>query len=89
MTYKVGPKGQVVIPKSIRDELGIEPGDEVTVEQEGDEIRIRRVADVRALRGSLFVPNHSLTDALEADHRWEIAHDEMRQAEWDLRDRRS
>jgi AbrB family looped-hinge helix DNA binding protein len=88
MTYKVGPKGQVVLPKAIRDRLGIEPGDEVTVEQDGDEIRIRRVADVRALRGILFEPNASLTKTLEIDHRWEIAHDEMRQAEWELRDHR-
>jgi AbrB family looped-hinge helix DNA binding protein len=26
---KIGPKGQAVIPKPIRDELGIRPGDEV------------------------------------------------------------
>lgn len=59
MTYKVGPKGQVVIPKSIRDRLGIEPGDEVLVEREGDEVRIRRQVDdekarrerIEALRG--------------------------------------
>jgi AbrB family looped-hinge helix DNA binding protein len=59
MTYKVGPKGQVVIPKPIRDRLGIAPGDEVVVEQDGREVRIRRQADdaearrrrIRALRG--------------------------------------
>lgn len=42
MTYRVGPKGQVVIPKAIRDELGIAPGDEVDVERRGTEAVIRR-----------------------------------------------
>ena len=31
VAQKVGPKGQVVIPKKFRDELGIEHGDEVEV----------------------------------------------------------
>jgi len=44
MTMKVGPKGQVVVPKTIRDELGIHPGDEVEVIAEGGEVRIRRAA---------------------------------------------
>jgi AbrB family looped-hinge helix DNA binding protein len=59
MTHKVGTKGQVVIPKSIRDEIGIKPGDEVTFEPDGAEVRVRRVdddpaqraRDVKALRG--------------------------------------
>lgn len=59
MTYKVGPKGQVVIPKGIRDKLGISPGDEVVVEQDGRAVRIRLLADdaearrkrIQALRG--------------------------------------
>ena len=59
MTHKVGIKGQVVIPKAIRDEIGIEPGDEVAFETNGAEVRIRRAADepevrareIKALRG--------------------------------------
>lgn len=59
MTHKVGIKGQVVIPKAIRDEIGIKPGDEVTFEPDGSEVRVRRVHDdpehraeeIRILRG--------------------------------------
>ncbi|MFN8201895.1 MAG: AbrB/MazE/SpoVT family DNA-binding domain-containing protein [Solirubrobacteraceae bacterium] len=48
MTYKVGPKGQVVVPKAIRDRLGIMPGDEVVIDEVDGEIRIRRRARGRA-----------------------------------------
>lgn len=51
MTMKVGPKGQVVVPKTIRDELCIHPGDEVDVVAEGGEVRIRRAARFRDFPG--------------------------------------
>jgi len=60
MTHKVGVKGQVVIPKAIRDEIGIKPGDEVVFEPDGKDVRVRRVSDdpdthrerIEALRGA-------------------------------------
>jgi AbrB family looped-hinge helix DNA binding protein len=45
MTYsrsKVGQKGQVVIPKEIRDRAGIRAGSEVVIEMKGDEVLIKR-----------------------------------------------
>lgn len=45
MTHRVGIKGQVVIPKAIRDEIGIKPGDEVMFEPDGRDVRVRRVLD--------------------------------------------
>lgn len=50
MTHKVGIKGQVVIPKAIREKIGIQPGDEVTFEPDGRDVRVRRVEDDRAQR---------------------------------------
>lgn len=42
MTHKVGPKGQVVLPKDMRDELGIAPGDEVMFDRSDDRIVVRK-----------------------------------------------
>jgi AbrB family looped-hinge helix DNA binding protein len=36
MTSKIGAKGQVVIPKAIRDQARLHPGDEVDVGVQGD-----------------------------------------------------
>ena len=53
MTQRVGAKGQVVIPKDIRDELGLQPGAEVDFERDGDAVRIlpAGAAATRGLRG--------------------------------------
>ena len=36
MTQRVGAKGQVVIPKELRDRLGLHPGTEVDITADGD-----------------------------------------------------
>ncbi|WP_434522721.1 AbrB/MazE/SpoVT family DNA-binding domain-containing protein [Halorubrum sp. AS12] len=41
---RVTTKGQVTIPKEIRDALGIEPGDEVDFERVGSEYRLQKRA---------------------------------------------
>jgi AbrB family looped-hinge helix DNA binding protein len=42
MTHTVGPKGQVVIPKGIRDALRILPGQEVVFEMHGHDVLVRK-----------------------------------------------
>jgi antitoxin PrlF len=84
MTYKVGPKGQVVIPKRIRDRVGIGPGDQVSFNEEQGAVRIRKVitdpAERRAilarLQGSLKGGKLDLVAELEAEHRREVEADE-------------
>ncbi len=51
MTHRVGAKGQVVIPKELRDALGIEPGDEVAFWLEADQLVMRPLRSERALLG--------------------------------------
>ncbi|MDA2955696.1 MAG: AbrB/MazE/SpoVT family DNA-binding domain-containing protein [Actinomycetota bacterium] len=51
MAQKIGPKGQVVIPKKFRDELGIEPGDEVEVSLSENGVLIQSVHTTKTLRG--------------------------------------
>jgi AbrB family looped-hinge helix DNA binding protein len=38
----VGPKGEIVIPKQLRDAMGLKPGFEVMIEIKGGEIVITR-----------------------------------------------
>ena len=65
MTHKVGPKGQVVIPKDLRDEFGIEPGDEVVFWRDGDHVAVRALHGSRPLKGRFA--GRSLVDQLDAD----------------------
>lgn len=65
MTHRVGAKGQVVIPKDLRDELGIEPGDEVTFWRQGDHVVVRTARHRRDLRGRFA--GLALTDVLAAE----------------------
>jgi antitoxin PrlF len=75
MTHRVGPKGQVVIPKRIRDSLGMRPGEEVVIVEVDGEARVRRVPRTR-LRGML--KDGASTADVEAEHRAEIERDERR-----------
>lgn len=45
---RVTTKGQVTIPKYIRDELGIEPGDEITFREDESGYRIQKKAPTTA-----------------------------------------
>jgi AbrB family looped-hinge helix DNA binding protein len=71
MTHRVGPKGQVVIPKELRDRLGISSGDEVDFSLDGDAVRVEPARPGATLRGSLA--GLKLTATLESDHEAERA----------------
>ena len=91
MTHKVGPKGQVVLPKAMRDALGIQPGDEVRFDKGEDGIVVRKAKSraeiVRGLRGILYDPDDPtpLTALVEEEHRREVEADEREMRERGLR----
>jgi len=80
-TTRITRKGQVTIPKPLRDEFGLEEGDKVHWEKTGDGIRVRK-ATRSAGRGMLVdetVPDEKrekMAEEMEDDIR------EMRQTEW-------
>lgn len=41
---KVGPKGQIVIPKSIREKMGILPNDVVLLDMEGEKAVVESIS---------------------------------------------
>ena len=75
MTYRVGAKGQVVIPKELRDELGIEPGDEITFWRHEDHLALRAARHRPSLRGR-FAGSH-LTELLETERRADRAREDQ------------
>jgi antitoxin PrlF len=90
MTHKVGTKGQVVIPKAIREEIGIGPGDEVDFEADGVEVRMRRAVDdpqarareIEALRGAWADTPGGGTEDLVTERRQERDREERMAQRW-------
>ena len=49
-------KGQITVPKAVRDALGLEEGDRVVFRLEGTRAVLARTPDLLALAGSVAVP---------------------------------
>jgi AbrB family looped-hinge helix DNA binding protein len=88
---KVSPKGWIVIPKAIRDEMGLRPGDDVTLnlsppsgnmrqDKAQYAVQLRRVPEDAAKRGrGLFARRpgqRSLAQELVEEHRLEVQNEE-------------
>ena len=52
----VTSKGQVTIPKAVRDALQIDTGDKLAFVVTGDEVVVSKTADLLELAGSVKVP---------------------------------
>lgn len=53
---RVSSKGQVTVPKAVRDALGIHEGDEVVFRVEGNRAVLARTPDFLTLAGTIKVP---------------------------------
>ena len=80
MRMKVGPKGQVVIPKKMRDEKKILPGDDVLMELSEEGILIEKpkrdvIAEMKKIANSIEyrgkIDPHAYEEELE--ERWKKA----------------
>jgi len=53
---KMTSKGQVTVPKAVRDALGLKEGDEIVFRVEGNRAVLARIPDLLALAGTIRVP---------------------------------
>ena len=53
---KMSSKGQITVPKAVRDALGIGEGDNVVFRVEGNRAVLARTPDFLSLAGSIKVP---------------------------------
>ena len=70
---RVNENGRVVIPASFRKALGIQPGDEIVLRVEDDELRIttlrNRIRQAQTLVRPYLKPGQSMADELIAERR--------------------
>lgn len=56
ITAKISSKGQLTVPKSVREALGLDVGDNVIFRIEGHRAVLARTPDFLSLAGSIAVP---------------------------------
>jgi AbrB family looped-hinge helix DNA binding protein len=80
-TTRITQKGQVTIPKELREEYGLEPGDELRWEQGEDGITVRK-ATQSAGRGLLVDDDTDEETKEEMAEEMEAFIHEQRRSEW-------
>ena len=74
-------KGQIVIPKAVRERLNLKAGTQVSIDVQGESLVMKRLVrnypDWHTMRG-MAKGGESLTQALMEDRAAELAHDNAR-----------
>ena len=77
----VSSKGQIAIPKAVRQRLNLKAGTELSIDVQGEALVMKRLVrnypDWRTMQG-MVRGRESLTQALEAEHRAELAREDAR-----------
>ena len=55
-TVKLSSKGQIVIPKEVRERLGLERDSDLILQEEGDVLVLRRKKDLERILKDQFYP---------------------------------
>ena len=81
LNSKVSSKGQITLPKAVREQLGITEGTVLAITVENGTIRLEKaVSRFYRWRGALA--GTDILKELERDRRWEIERDEARLRRW-------
>lgn len=56
VSARLSSKGQITVPRAVREALALEEGDRLVFRVEGDRAILARTADLLALAGSIPVP---------------------------------
>jgi AbrB family looped-hinge helix DNA binding protein len=77
----ISSKGQIAIPKAVRERLNLKTGTEVVIDVQGEALVMKRLVrdfpDWRTMRG-MAKGGGSLTKALAKERAAELAHDDAR-----------
>ena len=77
----ISSKGQIAIPKAVRERLNLKAGTEISIDVQGEALVMKRLVrdypDWHTMQG-MVRGGASLTQALEADHRAELTREDAR-----------
>ena len=83
---KLNADGRFVLPATLRQSIGVKPGDTLVIESDGDSLLVRSLDQViREVQESFApyrVPGVSVVDELIAERRAEAAKEETEEAQW-------